>query len=270
MASLRQRMEEINAEEEEDWTLAETQAQMLRRARTRTVRSERAWSRLLRRMMWFVELTIKQMVLETWQLQTAPQPECATRSVRTTTVAAVPKRRARRDDLTGLGMPLTMANGDFPIRPADCVRERLVARGGARNGRSFWWTCLGCGCRWERTTPQAAAGLAANPKAAAVPKARSAPIRPAHAPPAGAPAAPFNLRHSYPDPELAPPCPGCHLQMVPRQNRTNGEYFWGCRQFPNCRGTLPIVPTMYYPDNDPPPEYEQPWDEEEEMADADY
>ena len=29
--------------------------------------------------------------------------------------------------------------------------------------------------------------------------------------------------------------------MWPKQNRTDQGYFWGCRAFPNCRQTLPIM-----------------------------
>lgn len=36
-----------------------------------------------------------------------------------------------------------------------------------------------------------------------------------------------------------PTCPKCGGPMVLRRNRTTGEPFWGCKQFPKCRGTLP-------------------------------
>ena len=34
-------------------------------------------------------------------------------------------------------------------------------------------------------------------------------------------------------------CPKCGSMMVPRQNRTNGNMFFGCEKFPECRGTRP-------------------------------
>lgn len=35
-------------------------------------------------------------------------------------------------------------------------------------------------------------------------------------------------------------CPVCSGAMVERRNRSNGERFWGCARFPQCRGTAPI------------------------------
>ena len=34
-----------------------------------------------------------------------------------------------------------------------------------------------------------------------------------------------------------PSCPKCGTGMVRRSNRRDGSHFWGCRQFPACRGT---------------------------------
>jgi len=31
-------------------------------------------------------------------------------------------------------------------------------------------------------------------------------------------------------------CPECNAKMVPRKN-SEGRSFWGCSNFPNCRGT---------------------------------
>ena len=36
-----------------------------------------------------------------------------------------------------------------------------------------------------------------------------------------------------------PNCPRCSQKMVVRTNRQNGSEFWGCSNFPKCRGTLP-------------------------------
>lgn len=52
------------------------------------------------------------------------------------------------------------------------------------------------------------------------------------------PHAPQPLRSS--SEESAPACPLCGAQMVQRANRTTGEHFWGCRQFPKCRGVRKI------------------------------
>jgi hypothetical protein len=37
--------------------------------------------------------------------------------------------------------------------------------------------------------------------------------------------------------ELSPLCPRCDSFMVKRKNRKNGSEFWGCPNYPRCRGT---------------------------------
>jgi ssDNA-binding Zn-finger/Zn-ribbon topoisomerase 1 len=32
-------------------------------------------------------------------------------------------------------------------------------------------------------------------------------------------------------------CPECSGDMVPRTNKTNGTKFWGCKNYPYCKGT---------------------------------
>ena len=32
-------------------------------------------------------------------------------------------------------------------------------------------------------------------------------------------------------------CPDCGGEMALRTNRMNGQKFWGCKKFPNCKGT---------------------------------
>ena len=47
-------------------------------------------------------------------------------------------------------------------------------------------------------------------------------------------------RHQAPLPTPAaevPSCPKCGTGMVRRNNRRDGTQFWGCAQFPACRGT---------------------------------
>lgn len=34
-------------------------------------------------------------------------------------------------------------------------------------------------------------------------------------------------------------CPECGGPMKERTNRSTGEIFWGCLDFPDCRGTRP-------------------------------
>lgn len=33
------------------------------------------------------------------------------------------------------------------------------------------------------------------------------------------------------------PCPECGGEMLLRTNRQNGDKFWGCKKYPECRGT---------------------------------
>lgn len=37
-----------------------------------------------------------------------------------------------------------------------------------------------------------------------------------------------------------PPCPTCGVAMVKRQSRSSKNGFWGCTQFPRCKGTRPL------------------------------
>lgn len=38
-----------------------------------------------------------------------------------------------------------------------------------------------------------------------------------------------------------PDCPECGEPMKERTNRTTGEVFWGCSDYPRCKGTRPGV-----------------------------
>lgn len=38
-----------------------------------------------------------------------------------------------------------------------------------------------------------------------------------------------------------PTCPKCRLPMVERKNGKDGSRFWGCQDYPECRGTRPYV-----------------------------
>jgi ribosomal protein L37AE/L43A len=45
-----------------------------------------------------------------------------------------------------------------------------------------------------------------------------------------------NKKRKEPD-KNAPKCPKCNSLMVERVNYTTGEHFWGCSDFPICRGS---------------------------------
>lgn len=68
-------------------------------------------------------------------------------------------------------------------------------------------------------------------------------IRAAQAAPASAPASapapavlPPQMRQPAPTSNATPACPKCSGEMVQRANRATREAFWGCKQFPKCRG----------------------------------
>jgi ssDNA-binding Zn-finger/Zn-ribbon topoisomerase 1 len=43
------------------------------------------------------------------------------------------------------------------------------------------------------------------------------------------------------DPGEPPPCPRCDGRMAYRVNGSDGRPFFGCVEYPQCRGTRPIV-----------------------------
>jgi restriction system protein len=40
---------------------------------------------------------------------------------------------------------------------------------------------------------------------------------------------------------LTPTCPSCSIKMVSRKSTRQGRKFWGCRNYPQCKQTLPAV-----------------------------
>jgi len=42
---------------------------------------------------------------------------------------------------------------------------------------------------------------------------------------------------------LTPTCPSCSIKMVSRKSTRQGRKFWGCRNYPQCKQTLPAVMT---------------------------
>lgn len=43
-------------------------------------------------------------------------------------------------------------------------------------------------------------------------------------------------------PDPWPYCPKCGAKMVLRSRRSDGERFWGCFDFPDCKGSRSIMP----------------------------
>lgn len=42
---------------------------------------------------------------------------------------------------------------------------------------------------------------------------------------------------------LTPTCPSCSIKMLSRKSTRRGRQFWGCRNYPLCKQTLPAVMT---------------------------
>ena len=48
------------------------------------------------------------------------------------------------------------------------------------------------------------------------------------------------------DPILIVKCPVCGLEMLPKENRRSANFFWGCGNYPKCRGTRQLPPVPDY------------------------
>ena len=45
---------------------------------------------------------------------------------------------------------------------------------------------------------------------------------------------------SYNDDLQAPDCEDCECRMVKRTRKDNGDQFYGCPNFPDCKNTMPL------------------------------
>jgi restriction system protein len=61
-------------------------------------------------------------------------------------------------------------------------------------------------------------------------------VRSVQSTPHDAPAAHLQGR-SAPASSASPTCPVCDNAMLRRRNRTTKQAFWGCSQYPACKGT---------------------------------
>ena len=142
--------------------------------------------------------------------------------------------------------------------PEDCDHLNGTRRYG--NSRGSFRRCLTCQFRWRLTSPPGhlpeiwspdpegpgrrrpqqapeqsrssavySSGQASAGRAQAKVQASSNRSRPSHAVPSTDPG------------EARPRCPDCQNLLRLRTNRADGRQFWGCRNFPRCRRTLPIA-----------------------------
>lgn len=48
------------------------------------------------------------------------------------------------------------------------------------------------------------------------------------------------IREAYAEARSVPPCPLCGRALAVRTRKSDGGRFYGCSEFPECRGTMPI------------------------------
>ena len=164
--------------------------------------AHQAWARLALRMLWVLKRVQAQSIVEAFDRNTKAKSGRAGSSTMHGEDAA---------NTNGFGDPLPASKSRFTGRgdPASCIHrvDWLKARG---NQALKWWTCGACGSRWQRIKQTQASVEAV-------------------------------VRKLPPGAGKPPNCPGCRLPMWPKQNRTDQGYFGGCRAFPSCRQTLPIM-----------------------------
>jgi len=179
------------------------------------------YTRVVRRLLWAVAVGAKTRVLRSWQRQAIAddQRESQLQDPPTCKKAAA-KKKPRRDDLSFVGKPMPPTNRAFPISRDWCNHltdqkgltspsnpSLLQANGGRAGTRLiYWWTCAGCGSRWQRISEEEYCfGPTSNTTAAS----SSGPIRPsAPIPDAAA---------SQPDPRDPTVCPEFPLGLAAAQ-----------------------------------------------------
>ncbi len=48
------------------------------------------------------------------------------------------------------------------------------------------------------------------------------------------------IRKRISEPRNKPSCPKCGGRMTLRERHSDGEQFWGCVNYPDCKGTEPL------------------------------
>jgi len=181
---------------------------MEKRRETNAATLEFRWRRMVLRMLVVVLRIQTQVVLEAFdELAAKGKPKAKSGKAGTSKEkrhGMCESQGGNAAPLRGLGTQLPRSPGLHHSEPPNCTHPLgwLKARG---NQALKWWCCIACGSRWQRVADTLAWNLP-----------RGVPV--------GTP----------------PNCPRCRLPMLPRQNRTDRGCFWGCRAFPDCRGTLPL------------------------------
>ena len=172
------------------WTLIETSSEedvprlSQRQARLRQEKALTFYRRIALKILYAFRVSAMYENLLRWEMvnlkdQESPTPRTPAPS------AARQTRLPRRDDLTYVGRalrPSRSARG-FPNLPDHCNHQAyLVAGGGmSRNKvKVYFWTCMGCGNRWERVSADRATN--GHGITTAEPTPTQGPLRPRTAP----------------------------------------------------------------------------------------
>ena len=138
-------------------------------AKAREARTLRRWTLLLRRIFYAFTVSNMWKVLKTWQKVSLEDgtPEATLHEDKTKKKAPPAAPKPRRDDLCYVGAPMAPTSRPYGIPRATCTHESpekksLLSACGGRAGVTviYWWTCSGCGSRWNRVSEE----QALNPK----------------------------------------------------------------------------------------------------------
>ena len=145
-------------------------------------RAEAGWRRVVLRMGFTLTQLSRSRVLSRWK-EVQAEVESAAQPSAPTTTAQKPRngQAPRRDDLTFVGLPLRPSTArQWPLASGECPHTQYLQAGGGRRGPTamFWWTCLGCGARWERVGEAAATDGTATRPLRETSNVRVAPLRP--------------------------------------------------------------------------------------------
>ena len=169
--------------EDETESDEEEQAPTIKQRERKAERALTSWKRVVLRVGFALTSLSRSRVLSRWKEIQAEVESAAQQSAPETT-AKKPRKgqgQPRRDDLTFVGLPLRPSVArQWPLATAECPHTQYLQAGGGRRGNTamFWWTCLGCGARWERVGEEAATDGTATLQPRETVSVRVAPLRP--------------------------------------------------------------------------------------------
>ena len=198
------------------------------------------WRRVVKRMSFYIGVMTQEYVLTLWGRTQRAVADPAPAQ------ASAPASSSNRREFTGVGAPLARSTARvFGTDPSTCEHTEVRAGGGTAGTPRVtlrWWTCLGCGSRWQRLAMDATQETAA--------RTSRAPLRPTVTATSGA-AAP-RPETGYTAQDVAydiglgmtgvRSCQECRRSLILRRNRRSGEQFYGCQGFASgvCSWTRPL------------------------------